>query len=300
MQILGTAYRILVQVLCIPLFLSDYFDAQTGSKYGVGFWTKLKLAFKMMRNNSRIISGSTFVEHLAMATAILKIPKELKGVVVECGSYKGASAANLSLVCALIGRTFQIFDSFEGLPEPSKRDSAHTLLSSEELHTYTKGSWCGTLDEVKDNITKYGRIDVCRFNKGYFNETLPSFGEPCVFIWLDVDYRDSLETCLQYLWPLLQNGCPLYTHEAGHHEIASLFFSESWWKSNLRNEPPGLVGAGTGLGFKILSGSYFNSSIGYTIKNPETSNFYEVPQLGGVKVNLQSSIKIAGASKSRN
>ena len=300
MQLLFKLYRLVIQILCIPIFLSDYLNRETGKEYGIGTWTKLILLYKMIRNNTKIISGSSFIEHIHMATAIMKLPKSVEGVVVECGSYKGVSAANLSLVCALCHRRFEIFDSFEGLPEPSAQDKSHILLSAGELHTYTKGTWCGTLDEVRANITKYGNINVCNFNKGYFVDTLPHFKKKTVFAWLDVDYRSSLENCVQYLWPLLQDGCSLYTHEATHSEIASLFFSEEWWKNKLNTIPPGLVGAGCGIGFKILSGSYFSSSMGYTIKNPDKINFNEVPQIGGIKINLQSSMRLTSTSALRS
>ena len=302
LTLLSKIYRIFVQILCVPIFLSDYFHTATGREYGIGFSKKLTLMFKMIRNNHKIVSGSSFLEHLAMATAILRVPKEIKGVVVECGSYKGVSATNLSLVCALCNRSLEIFDSFEGLPEPSGIDQAHTLLASEEIHTYSKGSWCGTMDEVRENISRYGNINVCTFNKGYFHNTLPHFKKECIFVWVDVDLRQSLETCIQYLWPLLQNDCCFFSHEVGHMEIASLFFSERWWKDNLNSTPPGLIGAGTGIGIKILTGPYFNSSLGYTIKNPTKVNYAEVPQLGGLKLTLKSSFQLAssGEMKGKN
>ena len=216
---------------------------------------------------------------------------------MECGTYKGVSAANLSLVCKIVHRRLHIFDSFEGLPEPSNQDKGHLVLGQQEIHTYSKGSWCGSLEEVKRNISQCGEISVCVFHRGYFKETLPPLHEKCVLVWLDVDYRDSLETCLKYLWPLLEEGCRLYTHEAGHREIASLFFSEKWWGDHLKTSPPGLVGAGTGIGLKILTGSYFNSSLGYAVKNPRAESLRDVPQLGGMKLNLRSSLKLTEQPK---
>jgi len=293
-------YRIFLQIFCIPVFLSDFLDRSTGKEHSVSVWRKLSLIFKMIRNNRKIISGSTFIEHIAIATTILRIPKDTEGVVVECGTYKGVSAANLSLVCAFVNRKLEIFDSFEGLPTPSRQDAVHTLLSRREIHTYERGAWNGTLDEVKNNIQKYGRPDVCYFNKGFFDQTLPNFKQKAILVWVDVDYRSSLETCVKYLWPLLQDGGYFFTHEVEHSEIASLFFSESWWRENLNTAPPGMIGAGTGLGFKILTGSHFSSSLGYTIKNPNKQAFAEVPQIGGMKVNLSSSFKLTSCEKGRS
>ncbi len=132
---------------------------------------------------------------------------------------------------------------------------------------------------MKRNISKYGVINICNFNVGYFEYTLPNFKKKCAFVFLDVDLRDSLETCLKYLWPLLQDGCYLYTHKAPHREIASLFFDKDWWHNSVNSDPPGLVGAGTGLGLHPESGG-FKSHLGYTVKNPKILDLNKVIQTG--------------------
>lgn len=291
-KFLGKLYRILVQIMATPIFLSSFFANEAGQEYGVGFWKKMSLVLKMIRNNMSITSGSSFIEHLVMATALLKLPKALPGCVVECGTYKGVSATNLSLICTLVGRKLEIFDSFEGLPEPSAQDKEHSIIGTQETHYYEKGWWEGTLEEVKGNIKTYGNIDVCNFHKGYFNQTLPHFRETCAQIFVDVDYRDSLADCLKNLWPLLQDGCYFFVHEAQHMEIASLFYSEKWWGEELQGIPPGLVGAGTGVGIKILTEPYFSSSLGFTIKNPKKQNFKRYAQIGGLKLNLAAAGKL--------
>ena len=272
-------YTKVVRILSIPIILREYFSKQTGEDYGVGLRAKFFLALRMRRNTRKIISGSHFLEHLVMATNILKIPKSIEGCVVECGSYKGASTANLSLVCAFCNRRLEVFDSFEGLPEPLGHDKAHICLSTKEVHTYTKGAWSGSLEEVRRNITDYGEIKVCNFNVGYFERTLQGFGKKCVFVFADVDLRSSLECCVNHLWPVLQDGCSFYVHEAHHMEIASLFFDREWWRKNCDSNPPGLVGAGNGLGLDPDSGG-FKSALGFTLKNPNVVGLREVQQTG--------------------
>ncbi|MGB6691509.1 MAG: TylF/MycF/NovP-related O-methyltransferase [Terracidiphilus sp.] len=271
--------RRLAFALSVPVILSEFFDRDTGREYGVKFLVKIKLALKMSRNYRKIQTGSRVIEHLVMATRILRVPKSVEGCVVECGSFKGGSATNLSLVCALCGRDLEIFDSFAGLPEPSGADKEHVLVGLHQVHTYTKGAWGGTLEEVKGNIRRYGIIDRCHFNVGYFADTLPHFRRRVVFTFLDVDLTESLQTCLRYLWPLIHDGCNVFTHEAPHMEIASAFFSESWWCSSLHCKPPGLVGAGTGLGLLPTAGG-FKSDLGYTVKNPQLVDFRIDPQTG--------------------
>jgi len=214
-----------------------------------------------------------------MATQILKVPRDVEGCVVECGSYKGGSAANLSLICAACGRELEIFDSFRGLPRPSDHDQQHVLMSGSALHTYAEGSFGGTLAEVKDNISRCGDLSVCKFNVGYFAETLPHFRRKCVLVFADVDLVDSLKTCLEYLWPLLPESCCFFTHEARHLEISYVFFDEEWWSPHVGSHAPGLIGAGSGLGLHPAAGGFY-SDLGFTIKNPAIRGFRIEPQVG--------------------
>ncbi|WP_162224679.1 TylF/MycF/NovP-related O-methyltransferase [Halorussus amylolyticus] len=272
-------YRIALVGLCSPVILAEYFRPETGSEYGVGLTDKLVLAAKMLRNNRRISTGSTFLEHLVMATKILNVPADIDGGIVECGCYKGGSTANLSLVAGLCGRRLDVFDSFEGMPEPTAGDEAHTLVASEQVHTYEAGSWRATLREARGNVSKYGDASACHFHVGYFEETLPAFDRPCVVAFLDVGLRDSAETCLANLWPQLADGGYLFTHEAKHMEIASLFFDAEWWRANLDREPPGLVGAGSGLGLHPGPNG-FTSLLAYVVKNPDAREFDVVSETG--------------------
>jgi hypothetical protein len=258
------------------MVVANFYSSENGKK--IGWLKKSRLVLQMARNRKRIVSGTGFVEQLTMVSAILRIPPAVPGVVVECGSYQGASTASLSLACELTGRRLYVFDSFEGLPEPSQSDRKHLVMSTDEIHSYERGAWSGSLDLVRRNIEKFGAIRTCEFVPGYFEDTLPKLAEPVVFAFCDVDLRDSLKTCLRYLWPLLQDGCALFTHEAHHHEIASLFYDPGYWQTNLGCSPPGLVGAGSGLGLSPLKRGFYGSCIGYATKNPRPA--VEVKELG--------------------
>jgi O-methyltransferase len=262
-----------ILLMCAPIFLGRFFERQSGSEYGIGFFRKARLLLRMYRNRFRIVTASGLLDQVVMVTEILRIPRKVPGAVVECGSYCGGSTANLSLVCGLVGRTLHVFDSFAGLPEPSAADQLHLLPSVKELRAFSKGDFCGTLETVKSNVGRYGNLNVCRFHVGYFDQTLPSFAEPCVFAFCDVDLRGSLETCVENLWPLLADRCCLFTHEANHMEIAGLFFDPAWWKAHVRSLPPGLVGGGSGLGLYVSDQGFFRSSIGFAMKNVRPVDF---------------------------
>lgn len=272
-------YKMGLLVLAAPVVLTDYFRPQTGAQYGVGLPTKLRLVWQMARNNRRIPTGSTFIEHLTIATKILELPPDTEGSIVECGSYKGGSTANLSLVASLCDRQLDVFDSFEGMPDPSERDEAHVLLDSEQISTYQENSWASSLGETRANVATYGDPSVCNFHQGYFEDTLPEFEAECALVFLDVGLRDSAQTCIQHLWPRLVDGGYLFTHDVKHMEISSLFFDTNWWREHLDCEPPGLVGAGSGLGLHPAKDG-FSSLLGYTVKNPEETAFKRVAETG--------------------
>ena len=79
-----------------------------------------------------------------MALKLFEMPPDVRGDVIECGTWKGGSATNLSLACRIVGRKLRIFDSFEGLPEGDPLDR--------EAKSYKRGDWAGTIEEVQSNI----------------------------------------------------------------------------------------------------------------------------------------------------
>jgi O-methyltransferase len=255
----------LVTTALLPVVAREFFSSETGREYGVGFGKKLQFLYYTIRNNVRVESASNFLYHLIMAGKILQIPKDLPGDLVEAGCFKGGSAVNLSRLAAWTGRRLHLFDSFEGLPAPQEGDKEHLVLSELQFHTYEGGGYAGSLDEVKENIRKYGVLDVCEFHQGFFNETLPGWDATLVFAYVDADLTSSVRDCLKYLWPLLQEGSYLFTDEAHHTEIAGLFYDPGWWASEQHCSPPGLVGGGNGLGLLLHPGG-FRSSLGFTAK----------------------------------
>lgn len=281
-EVLATARRLYCMALLVvslPITLGEYLHPSTGDQYGVTATDKLLLISKMVRNNLVLPTGSSFVEHLVIATKVLSIPADVDGAIVECGCYKGGSTANLSLVAALCDRPLVVFDSFEGMPEPDEDDGEHLLMATGEIHTYDTGSWKATYDEVQRNVGAYGDLEVCKFYPGLFDETMPEYDEPVALAFLDVGLRASAEDAVEHLWPHLGDGCYLFTHEAKHMEIASLFFDVDWWAEQLDERPPHLVGAGSGLGLHPTPNG-FSSLLAYTVKNAESMEFREVADDG--------------------
>lgn len=278
-EVVTRAYRFAVAVLSLPVILAEFFDPETGAEYDVGTSTKLVLAARMVHNNRQIPTASSSVEHLVMAAKILNVPADVDGCIVECGCFKGGSTANLSLVADLCDRQLHVFDSFEGMPKPRTDDEAHLDVASQRIHSYEESSWDTSIDEVKDNVTRHGAPGAVVLHPGYFEETMVGFDEPCVAAFLDVGLRASAETALEHLWPMLQNDSYCFCHDAKHMVIADLFFDREWWRETLDAEPPGLVGAGSGIGLHPRANG-FSSLLAYTVKNPTVDDYAAVSQSG--------------------
>ena len=234
--------------------VTRFISSDAGNDYGITRLRKLKLVKQFRRNNRKLKSRSSWLQHLWMAEAIFRVPKSLRGDVVECGCFNGASTASLSLACALTNRRLFVCDSFEGLPSP-KAGEEHTVVrdsrkTTGEYYRWQKGEYAseGGLEKVKENMTRYGIIDVCRFVKGYFTDTLKDINtDSIVFVFEDADLLTSVEDCLRYLWPKMQQNCIFCSHEPWSFEIVSLFYNRKWWQENLKEEPPGFFGSGDGV-----------------------------------------------------
>ena len=124
----------------------------------------------------------------------------LRGPLLEFGCFKGFSTSALSHMCREVGWRMEVFDSFQGLP-PS--DSSG----------YAEGDFAGSLDEVRRNVDSYGCLDVVRFHKGYFSQTVPGYRMPEVgCIWVDVDLELSARDAMRTLPMLSRRGC-VFSHE---------------------------------------------------------------------------------------
>ena len=235
-------YRFILKVyyvLTVPVSIFFILNSRSiHPDYKLTFYKKYSLGLRMFLNKFRMPSGTSYKSHLAMGLKILETPPDVVGDIVECGAWKGGSAVNLSLICKLTNRKLKIFDSFEGLPENREID---------RQGFYATGDFCGSLEEVKENVTKYGAIENCEFVKGWFDETLPKLDTPVLLAFIDVDLELSLETCVRYIWPNLVEQGYIFIDEYVGLDYCSIFWSEEYWKRFFDRTPPGLIGSGVGL-----------------------------------------------------
>jgi hypothetical protein len=126
------------------------------------------------------------------------------GDVIECGCFKGMSAAYLSWACKLLGRKLYAADSFQGLPAAIAQGEGY----------FKPGDYAGTLDEVKRTVATFGCADVVEYVPGFFENTLAFLdSRRLALIWADVDLASSMSSVLKALYPRLDREGVLLSDE---------------------------------------------------------------------------------------
>ncbi len=183
---------------------------------------------------------------------------DVDGPLVECGCFKGGSAAKLSLLAKHTGRRLFVCDSFEGLPEPSSaRELTLTGHGSFSTVVFAPGEYRGTLSEVRENVRRYGCLEVCEFVPGLFRDSLKDLRIAPAFVFTDVDLVSSARDCLKHLWPRLLPGALWFTHEAWSPDYIAGILDAQWWHQNLGECPPILAGGLSGLSATTEMIAYF-------------------------------------------
>jgi O-methyltransferase len=137
---------------------------------------------------------------LLFADAVLE--RQPGGVLVEAGSYQGASTARLSHLADMLDTRLVVFDSFQGLP-PNEEPHERSISGRSIRGWFRSGNLAATLDEARATVAEHGIPSRVTWVAGWFDDTLPGFTEPVAGAFLDVDLAASTRTCLNYLWPLL-------------------------------------------------------------------------------------------------
>lgn len=265
---LGTRLQRAYDVASLPvLTLFLFLNPRIHPAYRITWRRKARLAWRMWRTTRNVFTGTSYRAHLAIAVKLMEVPPSVEGVVVECGAFLGGSTANLSLVCDIVGRRLIVYDSFEGLPAPAAGDQYARAEATGRLR--------GDLDLVREHVRRFGALESCEFRKGWFSDTLPKHSEPIVACFLDVDYQASLHDCVLNLWPWLTPKGYVFIDEYVLGDYCALFWSERYWRTYFDTTPPGLLGAGTGIGLgQYYTGPFHEwqwalspSSVAYTRKD---------------------------------
>jgi predicted O-methyltransferase YrrM len=158
------------------------------------------------------------------------VAREVPGAVVECGVWRGGSSMAAALMLAALGaadRDLYLFDTFEGMTEPTERDrrARDSADAARLLNTSARDEkiWCySSLDEVKANLKSTGYPEErLFFVQGRVEDTVPEKApERIAILRLDTDWYESTRHELEHLFPRLSVGGVLIIDDYGAWEGA--------------------------------------------------------------------------------
>lgn len=123
----------------------------------------------------------------------------IPGAIVDCGVWNGGSTMLMSNGAP--SREVWMFDSFEGMPEPSAADGKRAEEWVGECH--------GAIDRVRAGFAKYSPGIEPHIVKGWFEETVeqtaPEIG-PIALLHIDADWYESMHLALRTFYPLVTPG----------------------------------------------------------------------------------------------
>ncbi len=143
----------------------------------------------------------------------------IKGDFVQTGVYQGGSVMMVLFrlkELKSVSRSFFLYDTYEGMPEPTKYDVS--FFGQKAIKKYNKvklgkssvgSNWVNaSLEEVKKNIKLANYpLNKLHFIKGKIEDTIPkTIPKKIAFLHLDTDFYESTKHSLQYLYDLVVPG----------------------------------------------------------------------------------------------
>lgn len=189
----------------------------------------------------REITATSPARIVGLMDAVRYVVKNaIPGCVVECGVWRGGSVVVAALTLLELGDTSRdvyLFDTFEGMSEPTLRDrfadGTPVAAVLRRLERRDDGSiWAmSPIDRVKANVLATGYpAEKFHFVQGKVEDTLPGRApERIALLRLDTDWYESTRHELEHLYDRLCPGGVLiiddYGHWQGAREAVDEFFS---------------------------------------------------------------------------
>lgn len=160
-----------------------------------------------------LFAGTQNISRFLYIYETLKTLNDVKGDIVELGSWKGANLLWMAKVQSFLGsnKIIHCFDSFQGLTEFSAPDTSSHL----------RNKYQGDEQILRSVIELYEYNDLIQIHKGLIEHTVPAWSElkaDISFIYFDADLYEAASVTLNYLWPQLSVGGIILFDEYGSED----------------------------------------------------------------------------------
>lgn len=224
---LGDLYR--RAIFTKELFFHDLFD-----------FTKIRLFL-------RVFPAYAMNEYARLSNAY-ELAREMEeqkkeGAFVECGVWKGGSIGVMAYAAhqANSGRKIWLFDSFEGLPEPTRHDGkmAEEYASQKASGKLEPIAKCvAPLEDVERlffSILRFRRENIV-IQKGWFQDTIPFIKDQIgaiAILRIDADWYESTRFVLEHLYDHVISGGYIILDDYGYWEGCRKAVHEFFQSRNL-------------------------------------------------------------------
>jgi O-methyltransferase len=181
----------------------------------------------------RSVRARTMTSHEKLFALVVAarhvVDHDIDGAVVECGVWRGGSMQAIARTLLQRGvgdRDLHLFDTFEGMPEPTAEDRrydgepAGTLLAEKPRTSWV---WAiATLEDVQAGMAETGYpAERIHYHRGMVEDTIPAAApEPIALLRLDTDWYASTRHELEHLYDRVPPGGLILFDDYGYWEGA--------------------------------------------------------------------------------
>lgn len=169
------------------------------------------------------------------------VRNDIPGDIVECGVWRGGSMLAVAKTLLEVGdteRELHLYDTFEGMSEPTEHDKRHDGKSAADMlatSDKSSGVWAyATLEDVQETMAQAAYPgERVHYYKGKVEDTIPGDApEKISILRLDTDWYESTRHELEHLWPRLVPGGVLLLDDYGWWDGARRAVDE--WLAELK------------------------------------------------------------------
>jgi O-methyltransferase len=185
-----------------------------------------------------LISSMVSMEHIEIILNCLQSVETIAGDVCELGCNCGTTSLFIKryLNAANSQKRLHCYDSFQGLPDPSKADECGSAR-------YSKGTCSASQAQFEKNFMQAG-LELPDIHAGWFINA--SYPERISFSFFDGDLFQSIKDSFAMVWPHLSTGGIIVIHDYQHPQLPGVALAT---RDYLGKEAD-LVQGGMGIIFK--------------------------------------------------